>query len=295
MARKRMFSKDVCEADIFTDLSDKSQLLYYRLNLNADDEGFVDNAKMIMNSIKAKPNHLNDLISIGYVIKFDTKVLIIVHWWVHNKHDMRDMKNTVHSREKAFIVEDKETRIYIYNPSGIRRDSVGKQNSIKEPKIKQDKQTNEGSVGLSVDSIISLLKPEEIESLKSEYINFDGLIALVDDSIRKRKNPEPINNPDGYIRSIAETKQWNLIGYTPSKIPGNTTVNDAPIDGSLWDMLNADNKKLIEGRYANVPELIQAVNRYIEENSIGSLNGSPVSMFSRIAEALEWPYKEEGE
>ena len=46
MARKRMFSEDIVESDAFLSLSKEAQLLYFHLNMRADDEGFVNNIKL---------------------------------------------------------------------------------------------------------------------------------------------------------------------------------------------------------------------------------------------------------
>ena len=43
MATKRMFSKDIVGSDAFQDMPHSSQLLYFHLGMEADDDGFVGN------------------------------------------------------------------------------------------------------------------------------------------------------------------------------------------------------------------------------------------------------------
>ncbi|MUV46631.1 replisome organizer, partial [Lactococcus lactis] len=42
-----MFSKEVTTSDLFVDMPSSSQLLYFHLGMEADDEGFIGNAKML--------------------------------------------------------------------------------------------------------------------------------------------------------------------------------------------------------------------------------------------------------
>ena len=61
MANRRMFSKDITNSDAFTDMPLSSQALYFHLNMNADDDGFVNNWKSIMRMIGTKEDDLKEL------------------------------------------------------------------------------------------------------------------------------------------------------------------------------------------------------------------------------------------
>jgi len=47
MAR-RMFSDEITTSDAFLDMPAESQLLYFHIGMNADDDGFIGNTKIIM-------------------------------------------------------------------------------------------------------------------------------------------------------------------------------------------------------------------------------------------------------
>ena len=47
-----MFDKAITNSDNFLELPDSSQILYFHLSMNADDDGFVDNWKSIMRMTK---------------------------------------------------------------------------------------------------------------------------------------------------------------------------------------------------------------------------------------------------
>ena len=59
-------------------------MLYFHLNMNADDDGFVDKWKSILRYLKVKRDMLDRLIDAGYVLEFDGEVLLIADWLRHN-------------------------------------------------------------------------------------------------------------------------------------------------------------------------------------------------------------------
>ena len=84
MAHKRMFSKDITESDAFADMPLSSQALYFHLGMEADDMGFVNNAKKVQRGIGASPDDLNLLIAKHFIIPFESGIVVIKHWKVNN-------------------------------------------------------------------------------------------------------------------------------------------------------------------------------------------------------------------
>lgn len=267
----------------FTELPKATQLLYNHLNYYADDEGYVGNIKGIMAGIGATSKHLKDLEENGLIITFDfSKVVVITDWWVHNKHEgERDTKHTVFTREKAYIEEDKKTRKYIKIPPNFRRESADKQTNIKENNINKNKQNKSSSVCSSVDSIKSLLTPDEEAQLKTKHKNYEGLIKYCDESIMKRTDQTPIKHAFAYIESVANKVQWDL-----TQGPSVNTDTGSVIEGSLWDMVSDKQKKVFETIYEeDLSDLIPAVDDYIRQNDI-KLKGTAESLFKSIADKL---------
>ena len=56
MAERRMFAKKITESDAFLDMPSSTQMLYFHLSMNADDDGFVNNPKKIL---KFHKNQIN--------------------------------------------------------------------------------------------------------------------------------------------------------------------------------------------------------------------------------------------
>lgn len=84
MADKRMMSKSVIDTDMFLDMPASTQCLYFHMLLMADDDGFLKNAKTIMRTVGASPDDIKLLIAKQYLIPFDTGIMAIKHWRIHN-------------------------------------------------------------------------------------------------------------------------------------------------------------------------------------------------------------------
>lgn len=84
MADRRMFSKKIIDSDEFLDLPLSSQALYFHLSMRADDDGFVNNVKRIRGMIGASDDDLKLLFFRRFLIPFETGVVVIRHWKVHN-------------------------------------------------------------------------------------------------------------------------------------------------------------------------------------------------------------------
>lgn len=84
MADRRMFSKSIADNDQFLDMPLSAQALYFHLCLRADDDGFVGNPKSIQRSISASTQDMTELIEKRYILPFETGVIVIRHWKLHN-------------------------------------------------------------------------------------------------------------------------------------------------------------------------------------------------------------------
>jgi hypothetical protein len=84
MAERRMFAKTIIDSDAFLDMPLSSQALYFHLSMRADDEGFVNNPKRIQRTIGASDDDFKVLVAKNFVIKFESGVIVIKHWKIHN-------------------------------------------------------------------------------------------------------------------------------------------------------------------------------------------------------------------
>ena len=84
MAERRMMSKKIIDTDKFLDMPQSTQNLYFHLLLRADDDGFIQNPKSVMRITGCKDDDLKLLIAKEFLIRFDTGVIVIKHWRIHN-------------------------------------------------------------------------------------------------------------------------------------------------------------------------------------------------------------------
>lgn len=84
MAERRMMSKKIIDTDNFLDMPQSTQCLYFHWLLRADDDGFIQSPKSIMRITGCKDDDLKLLVAKGFVIGFETGVIVIRHWRIHN-------------------------------------------------------------------------------------------------------------------------------------------------------------------------------------------------------------------
>lgn len=104
MAERRMFSKTIINSDLFLDLPSSAQNLYFHLSLNADDEGFVNSPKKIMKYVNSQIEDMELLVENGFIKKFDSGIVVIIHWNLHNYIQKDRFKATIYQKEKQQLV-----------------------------------------------------------------------------------------------------------------------------------------------------------------------------------------------
>jgi len=103
MAERRMFAKTIIDSDAFLDMPATSQLLYFHLSMRADDDGFINKPKTIMRMVGSKDDDINLLIAKKFLIPFESGVVVIKHWRIHNYIRNDRYKETVHKDEKMML------------------------------------------------------------------------------------------------------------------------------------------------------------------------------------------------
>lgn len=114
MANRRMINKSVIDSDAFLDMPQTSQNLYFHLNMRADDDGFLDNPKKVMRTIGANQNDLELLLAKRYLMAFESGVVVIKHWKLHNSIRKDRYKPTLYQEELRSLIE-KNNGVYTDN------------------------------------------------------------------------------------------------------------------------------------------------------------------------------------
>ena len=113
MAERRMFAKTIIDSDAFLDMPMSTQCLYFHLAMRADDDGFLNNPRKIQRMIGAGDDDLKVLISKRFLLPFESGVVVIKHWKIHNYIQKDRYKPTVYQEEKAML-EEKENGAYTF-------------------------------------------------------------------------------------------------------------------------------------------------------------------------------------
>ena len=103
MAERRMFAKTIIDSDAFLDMPSSTQLLYFHLSMRADDDGFINNPKKIQRMAGCGDDDLRLLIAKKYIIWFESGVIVIKHWKMHNYIQSDRYKPTVYTAERKML------------------------------------------------------------------------------------------------------------------------------------------------------------------------------------------------
>ena len=135
MAERRMFTKKITESDAFLDMPSSTQMLYFHFSMNADDDGFVNNPKKIQKMCGASDDDFKLLIAKSFIILFDSGIIVIKHWKMHNYIQADRYRPTDYVEEKSML-GIKSNKAYTLDVSKmdteciqngyIGKDSIGK-------------------------------------------------------------------------------------------------------------------------------------------------------------------------
>lgn len=114
-----MFSKQITTSDAFMEMPVSSQLLYFHLNMEADDDGFVANPKRIIKITNVSEDDLKVLLAKRFLLAFESGVVVIKHWLLHNAVRKDMYKETQYLEEKNTL-EIKDNGVY----TEVRNESV---------------------------------------------------------------------------------------------------------------------------------------------------------------------------
>ncbi len=103
MANRRMFSLEVCDTDRFMEMPLSTQGLYLQLGLRADDDGFISSPKRIVAMAGGSNDDLKLLITKGYLIPFESGIIVITDWNINNWIRPDRKHNTRFEKEKALL------------------------------------------------------------------------------------------------------------------------------------------------------------------------------------------------
>lgn len=248
MGERRMFNKQITRSDAFLDMPRSTRLLYYDLNLDADDDGFVDKYKSIMRLTGASEDDLKILIAKSFVIPFETGVIVIKHWKINNLIRNDRHKPTTYQEEKSQLLLKENGAYTIKTTKCLPNDNQRypqyntNQDKLIEVNINQD------NTILSVSSETNTPHQEQNQRKYQEIFNHwiskksliqhktltDNIAKAIDKALKIYDVPTiclAINRYDVMLRSTYWLNyKWSLEDFLSQK----NALPDFLDDGSKW-------------------------------------------------------------
>jgi len=183
MANRRMFAKTIIDSDAFLDMPPSTQVLYFHLAMRADDDGFINNPKTIMRIVGAKDDDIKLLVAKRFIIPFDSGVVVIKHWRIHNyiqtdrytetkyideKNQLIINKKNGYSLKQIGLLDDENDNVYILDTQ-VR---LGKDRlELDKDRLELDKNKATRFIKPTIDEIKTFLNEQEYETDTDRYAN----------------------------------------------------------------------------------------------------------------------------
>lgn len=269
MANRRMFSLDVINTDNFLDMPVSAQCLYFHLGMRADDDGFVSAPKQIIRMVVCSQDDIKILISKGFVIPFESGVVVIRHWKQHNYIQSDRYRKTKYVEEYARL-ELKEN-VYILDteinqdghemlPQVRVRDRV-RDRVRKDIESTADHEKAQMSVEMSEQNILEIEKNRNKKGINYQQIadmynatcvSFPKVTKLSDARKKAIKARMKVYSVEDFQRlfDMAESSKF---------LKGQNDRNwSATFD---WLINDRNMAKVLDGNYANIGSRQQPVKK----------------------------------
>lgn len=243
MGNRRMFSKKITDTDRFLDMPASAQNLYFHLNMHADDDGFLGNAKTIKRMVGASDDDLKLLVTKQFLIPFDDGVVVIKDWRIHNYIRSDRYRSTIYTDHKNSlqINENQQYELISEQPKEVgMTDGIpsGNQNGYQMDTQVKLSQVKSGEVKLSQ----AKLSKGKLSKTRQDKTSGDQPEA---DSVPQ----EAVNEVIDYLNQKAGTKYRSTTAATKrlvgARLKEGFTVDDCKkvIDNKVADWLNDEKMK----------------------------------------------------
>lgn len=110
-----MFSLDIVDTDRFLNLPATTQLLYFHIGMRTDDDGFVDNPTRLVRMLGLSNVDLELLCTSGFLIPFESGVVVVTHFKMQNTLRNDRYKPTIHREEKMRLHQNGNKQYVLLN------------------------------------------------------------------------------------------------------------------------------------------------------------------------------------
>ena len=225
MAERRMFAKTIIDSDAFLDMPLSTQALYFHLSMRADDDGFINNPKKVQRMIGCSEDDLKLLIAKNFVIPFESGIVVIKHWKIHNYIQSDRYRPTMYKEEKDRLVT-KVNKAYTLQDTECIQDGYITDTQVSLDKVKIDK---------VIDNIDEEEPPKPSKPVKHKHGEYANVL-LTDDELEKLKAEYPdwqerIERLSSYVASTGKSYKSHyatIRNWARKDKPGRGNMNERP-------------------------------------------------------------------
>lgn len=193
MAEKRMFTTKVSDSDAFIEMPAAAQALYFHLNQGADDDGFNNQVQMAMWKAHASVDDLKILMAKNYIIRFESGVIVIKHWRMHNTI-RNDRYTPTNFQEELAMLGIKDNKSYTLNGCQMvakwlpqnRLEKIREEENSIDIDIKPQKR--KVFVPPTMEEVLSYAKEKGREDLAKDFFEYFSVGDWVDSKGAKVRN-----------------------------------------------------------------------------------------------------------
>lgn len=276
MAQRRMFSKEVTTSDLFVDMPSSSQLLYFHLGMEADDEGFIGNAKMLSRAYSSNNDDLKLLEAKGFIIIFPSGVTVVKDWNLNNKIRKDRAKTTIYTEEKTLLTLDSKGSYLLGNqvptipqPNDNQmsaQDSIGK-DRLGEIRIEKERIEKSNNVTKNRNEVQNSYVEKEQEKESNKDINkkqdtdvlFDNYFQIFSNFTKGIKPQPRVDAMHAFAELPPEQRDKALIGANNYVTWYQNSGNDIQYSKNaavfLKDLIFIDYQEMPEDKSGYDPEL----------------------------------------
>lgn len=248
MAIRRCFSKKIVRSDDFIDLPATTQLLYFQLGMEADDRGYINNARSVIKLVGCSIGDLEMLIAKRFVMVREEKLILIKGWKINNTIQPTRISESLYVDDlKLLYIDehgsytDKKTSI----PALLTTCRQDDDNLLAEDNITKEKITK--------DNLIedNLIQSNPIE--KNETGIFKGIEASNAAKILF------LNIPTSFDGGVSSPNKGRYCRYFDELL--SKGISDRDIKDAINDIFrDFDDSDVIEDKYSY---LINEINRVL--------------------------------
>ncbi|MBQ4058768.1 MAG: replisome organizer [Lachnospiraceae bacterium] len=204
MAERRMFAKTIIDSDTFLDMLKTAQLLYFHLALNADDDGFINKPRAIMRTCACNEEDMNVLIENEFIYSFESGIVVIKHWNIHNTIQKDRYHETNCKTEKSMLSQDKN-KAYVFIDNNSSSECIQSVNNLDTQSSLEEDSLNKNSEGEDISESDDSTPHPSTQIKKQKYGEYNNVL-LTDEELMQLQDEfqnweELIENLSSYMAS----------------------------------------------------------------------------------------------